>query len=210
MREIIFVFSNKKKKKFMTDYNSGNGFQTAVWGPSLWHHLHIISFNYPVNPTKEQQKNYHDYLMSLQQVLPCKYCRDNFSKNLKSAGYSLACLKDRNSMSRFMFDFHNEVNKMLGKTFDMSFEEVRDLYEGFRSRCGGTKDKEKNSKEKGCITSMYGTKSKCSLFITPRDESDTTCRNIWVHPDCKLRPKNTAPKPNDMHLEASVAVDYEA
>ena len=26
---------------------------TSVWGPSLWHSLHTISFNYPVKPTKE-------------------------------------------------------------------------------------------------------------------------------------------------------------
>ena len=38
------------------DYNSNNGMLTNVWGPSMWHSLHCISFNYPVNPTCEEKK----------------------------------------------------------------------------------------------------------------------------------------------------------
>ena len=46
------VFSSK-------DYNSSDGMLTHVWGPSLWHFLHTMSFNYPVNPT-DQQKAYYN------------------------------------------------------------------------------------------------------------------------------------------------------
>jgi hypothetical protein len=28
------------------DFYSGDGFLTSVWGPAIWHSLHIISFNY--------------------------------------------------------------------------------------------------------------------------------------------------------------------
>ncbi len=43
----------KKKKTFTRKhYNSGDGMLTTVWGPSLWHYLHTMSFNYPVKPTK--------------------------------------------------------------------------------------------------------------------------------------------------------------
>ena len=27
-----------------------------VWGPSLWHTLHTISFNYPKRPTSSEKK----------------------------------------------------------------------------------------------------------------------------------------------------------
>ena len=37
------------KKK---DYENNNGMLTTVWGPSLWHSIHTMSFNYPVKPTK--------------------------------------------------------------------------------------------------------------------------------------------------------------
>ena len=41
------------------DFNSGDGMLTSVWGPSMWHTLHTISFNYPVIPTKEQKVKYY-------------------------------------------------------------------------------------------------------------------------------------------------------
>ena len=37
------------------EYNSNSGMLTSVWGPSLWHFLHTVSFNYPVNPTKKDK-----------------------------------------------------------------------------------------------------------------------------------------------------------
>ena len=33
------------KKK---DYRSGDGMLTSVWGPSMWHYMHTMSFNYPL------------------------------------------------------------------------------------------------------------------------------------------------------------------
>ena len=43
------------------DFKSGDGMLTSVWGPSLWHFLHAMSFNYPVKPIKEDKKNYRNY-----------------------------------------------------------------------------------------------------------------------------------------------------
>ena len=40
----------KKKKRTYTKkhFSSGDGMLTSVWGPPLWHYLHVMSFNYPV------------------------------------------------------------------------------------------------------------------------------------------------------------------
>ena len=65
------------------DYLSGDGMMTTIWGPPLWHVLHTISFNYPINPNKEQKINYYNFYNNLKNILPCKYCRDNLSNNLK-------------------------------------------------------------------------------------------------------------------------------
>lgn len=69
---------NKTKRVYSSnDYNSGDGMLTSVWGPSMWHFLHIMSFNYPNNPTNEDKKHYKDFILSLRDILPCKYCRIN-------------------------------------------------------------------------------------------------------------------------------------
>ena len=48
--------SHKKRQTYKKkDYTSGDGMLTAVWGPSLWHSLHTISFNYPNKPTEQEK-----------------------------------------------------------------------------------------------------------------------------------------------------------
>ena len=76
--------TSKKPKYIFTeeDYKSGNGMMTYIWGPSLWHSLHTISFNYPVNPTEEQKNQYYNFFLSLKDVLPCRHCRENFVENI--------------------------------------------------------------------------------------------------------------------------------
>ena len=53
------------KKRVFTenDYNSGNGFSTYVWGGLLWFNLHLISFNYPVDPSEDDKKHYKDFII---------------------------------------------------------------------------------------------------------------------------------------------------
>ena len=60
------------------DYNSNDGMMTSIWGPTLWHSLHTISFNYPTHPTDSDKKHYKDFMSSLVNVLPCKYCRNSY------------------------------------------------------------------------------------------------------------------------------------
>ena len=71
---------NRTKKKSVfrkSDYKSGDGMLTSVWGPSLWHSLHTVSFNYPLNPSMDDKKRYRQFILQLKYVLPCKYCRIN-------------------------------------------------------------------------------------------------------------------------------------
>ena len=126
------------KKK---DFESSDGMLTYVWGPSLWHFLHTMSFNYPVKPTCDDKKNYMNYIKSLKHILPCRYCRENLSRNLKETNFSMSDMRSRETFSKYVFDLHNHINTMLGKKNTLKYEEVRDRYENFRSRCGNKKSK---------------------------------------------------------------------
>ena len=57
------------------DLESGDGMLTTVWGPPMWHFLHTMSFNYPAVPSDEQKQLYREFMLSLPNVLPCRYCR---------------------------------------------------------------------------------------------------------------------------------------
>jgi len=171
------------------EYESDSGMLTSVWGPSLWHFLHTLSFNYPVNPTPLQKKQYRDFIYSLQYILPCRYCRENLTTNLKSVCFNDKCLKNRESFSRAIYDLHNHVNIMLSKKKYKTYEEVRDCYENFRSRCKlpiknksykklNQKNKKSSKKEKGCVNPLYGVKSKCVINIVPK-----TCKKKTFNVD---------------------------
>ena len=165
------------------DYNSGDGMLTSVWGPSMWHTLHAISFNYPVNPTKEDKETYLKFFKSIGGILPCRYCRENFKKNIKKIPITLATMKNRETFSRWLYNLHEEINKMLGKKSNLSYNDVRDRYELFRARCindklGSKKNKKskkklkKKPKEKGCVKPLYeGQKSKCVINIVPKKQT---------------------------------------
>lgn len=150
------------------DYNSGDGMLTYVWGPPLWHSLHTISFNYPPNPTKEQKQQYYAFFTSLQWVLPCKYCRDNFKKNLESLPLDSKALANRDNFSRWLYNMHNLVNKNLKKPITLTYEEVRNRYENFRSRCIDDSPVNIIKTEKGCTKPLYGKKAHCVLNIVPQ------------------------------------------
>ena len=173
--------------------NSGDGMLTAVWGPPMWHTLHTISFNYPIKPTKDQKEHYYQYFKTLEHILPCRYCRENYKENLKKLKFGKKYFKDRDALSRFVYTLHEMVNKNLGKSSGLTFNQVRDRYEHFRSRCTIEKPnifkytkKNIGKKEKGCTTPLYGKKSKCVINIVPQEKK---CKTFKIDKKC-LKKKN--------------------
>ena len=172
------------------DYMSGDGMLTTIWGPAMWHFLHTMSFNYPVEPSAKQKKQYKQFILSLRNVLPCRYCRENLSKNLKQLNFSNKHMKDRATFSRFVYDLHELVNKMLGKKSGLSYCDVRERYEHFRSRCVLDTDADmdkieellkKKKEEPGCTEPLYGKKSKCLIKIVPQD---VKCETFEIDEKC--------------------------
>ena len=137
----------KKGPYSKSDYESGDGMLTTVWGPSLWHTLHTISFNYPIKPTKKQMKEYHMFFKSLSNVLPCKYCRINLKNNFKHMPLKSCHMKNRYTFSKYIYDLHEFINKMLKKKSNLSYCDVRERYEHFRAICK-SKTKKKLFKSK--------------------------------------------------------------
>jgi hypothetical protein len=175
----------KTKKIFSKKhYSSGDGMLTSVWGPSMWHVLHTISFNYPNTPSTEEKQNYMNFIKSLRHVLPCMYCRINFKNNLKSLPLTMDNMKNRETFSKYIYNLHEVVNKMLNKKSGLTYCKVRETYEHFRARCTNETDKkvfnikkinktvkkQHKKKEKGCTEPLYGKKAKCVLNIVPVTE----------------------------------------
>lgn len=200
----------KKKKTIesvftINDYNSNDGMLTSVWGPGMWHYLHSMSFNYPINPTHDDKIHYRQFILSLRNVLPCGKCRKNLKNNFKILPLRMKDMKNRDSFSRYVYNLHEVINHMLGKESGLKFEQVRERYEHFRARCAKTLKKkvrfvDESSLDKseiGCSEPLYGEKAKCVLHIVPHTSDsdslviDDKCvkKRIVMPPSIPLSPE---------------------
>jgi len=186
-----------KKRVFSKNhYNSGDGMLTTVWGPGMWHSLHTISFNYPIKPTCDDKTNYRNFLLNLRFVLPCGKCRSNLCKNLKILPLKFNNMQSRETFSKYVYNLHELINKMLGKVSGLSYNEVKERYEHFRARCSikpittiilnkesknKTLKKREQLPEKGCTEPIYGEKSKCVLHIVPAKKK---CETFNIDEKC--------------------------
>jgi hypothetical protein len=196
MTKTIKKYETSKRKTAKVykrkDYQSNDGMLTTVWGPSTWHLLHTMSFNYPVNPTCTDKQNYRNFVLNLQNVLPCGKCRKNLKRNFKKLPLTWKCMENRDKFSMYVYKLHELINKMLNKTSGLSYNDVRERYEHFRARCAKSvkefereqreqEEKEKKEPEKGCTEPLYGEKSKCVLKIVPQD---TKCETFSINEKC--------------------------
>ena len=178
---------NKRRTFKKRDYTSGDGMLTSIWGPSMWHYLHTMSFNYPVKPTKNDKKYYREFILNLQHTLPCKYCRENLTRNFKIHPLAVCSMKNRDTFSRYIYQLHEVVNKMLGKKSGLSYCDVRERYEHFRARCTLERPKmlrvrkTRRKREKGCTEPLYGSKAKCVIKIVPQEKK---CKTMQIDRKC--------------------------
>jgi hypothetical protein len=108
----------------------------------------------------------------------------NLTNNLKQKPLNMCHMKNRDTFSRYIYELHELVNKMLGKKSGLTFCEVRERYEHFRSRCTEEKPKifefkkvkTQKKREKGCTEPLYGKKSKCIINIVPQENKSETLK----------------------------------
>ncbi len=122
----------------------------------------------------------------------------NLKNNFKMLPLQECHMKNRDTFSRYVYQLHETVNKMLGKKSGLSYCDVRERYEHFRARCLSDekkrvfkitrkqkrKLKQKRKTEKGCTEPLYGKKAKCVLHIVPQEFKTDTFN---VHNKCTIK-----------------------
>jgi hypothetical protein len=72
----------------------------SFWGPSGWELLHLITFT--IGGLKEKKEMFD----TLDDILPCKYCRQSAEEFLKEE-------PPANNLAVWLYDFHEKVNNKL-------------------------------------------------------------------------------------------------
>lgn len=98
-----------------------------IWGPHLWFILHLISFEYPENPTEYDKRVYYDFYTSLKDVIPCEMCKKHYRDHIHQHPIG-PHLDKKDTLIKWVIDVHNFVNKSLGKPI-LTYPEVMGIYQ---------------------------------------------------------------------------------
>ena len=133
----IIMSENNICSKNMCDNDSKNNISPKIWGPKAWEFLHAISFGYSDNPSETEKENMLKFFMSLPYTLPCNICAGHCKKNLET---NPPRVDNKDSLSRWLVDFHNNVNDQTNKENgtnkrNYSYDEVKEKYEGSTCSC---------------------------------------------------------------------------
>ena len=103
-------------------YPSLQNIAPHVWGPHGWKFMHAVALAYPDNPSTEEKRAASQFFTSLEYLLPCESCKQNFRKELQMFPLQPA-LESKQKLNEWLTALHNSVNKRLNKTV-MSPEQV--------------------------------------------------------------------------------------
>lgn len=85
-----------------------------VWGPHFWFILHLVSFNYPDNPSTPDKDNYKRFYESIGDILPCPLCKKHYKSHMSQFPIGVH-LDSRMDLITWVVQVHNFVNQYLGK-----------------------------------------------------------------------------------------------
>lgn len=99
-----------------------------VWGPFFWFSLHNGSFSYPNTPNKIVSERMKGFILGIPYMLPCKACTEHAITFIEYNHDKLDVIcSSKNNLFKFFVDFHNYVNKRLGKP-EMSLPNALKMY----------------------------------------------------------------------------------
>ena len=97
-----------------------------VWGPPAWTFLHSVTLAYPDNPSDVDKSNYENFFNTLQPILPCAKCSQNYYIHLQEDPISNH-LDSKKSLVNWLINVHNKVNKINNKE-ELTYNEVMNHY----------------------------------------------------------------------------------
>ena len=97
-------------------------FEPQIWGPNAWFFLESVTMGYSTDPTYEEKKAAENFFLSLEHMIPCEKCRNNYKKHLKLHPLNENVLSSRDNLFMWIVDMHNSVDVNKKKSYDDTFK----------------------------------------------------------------------------------------
>ena len=104
-----------------------------IWGWDTWKFLHRSGLAYPEKPTDEDKQKARNFFEALPVLLPCPSCAMHYKAHFEKT-FNDATLESSETLSRWIYDLHETVNKRFGVDSNIKFEDVRAVVNKFPSR----------------------------------------------------------------------------
>lgn len=103
------------------------GLNSNIWGSGAWVFVHSITLTYPNNPTEHDKQTYKSFFETLGYLLPCNQCANHYNDFIKSNPINDSVLENKESITRWLYNLHNNVNHILNKK-KIDFDDFVDNY----------------------------------------------------------------------------------
>jgi len=106
-----------------------NGFlyRFEHWGKPFWNVLHSVTFTYPQQPSDEDKERVRIFFKIMPYYLPCSICGVHFVKEMADNPLTDTVVASMDSLSRWLVDVHNSVNKRLKKP-ELAYDTIKKFY----------------------------------------------------------------------------------
>lgn len=99
-----------------------------VFGPPMWFTFHNGARKYPIRASPICAQRMKGYIIGIPVTIPCETCSDEATAYIESRRDQLDnIVSGRDPLFRFFVDFHNHVNKRLGKP-EMAYVDAYNMY----------------------------------------------------------------------------------
>jgi uncharacterized protein YozE (UPF0346 family) len=109
--------------------NTSKAVTKSTWGRPLWFSLHYGAINYPKTADNSMKNMMVGYIRGLPLMIPCDICKNHAYEYVsKFSDQQLMEISSSNeSLFRFFWQFHNNVNSQTGKS-TITLEKAYDVY----------------------------------------------------------------------------------
>ncbi len=97
-----------------------------IWGPYCWHIMHVLTYNYPENPSEQDKNIIKDFFTSLRYIIPCTVCRMHYNKKITKSPITQV-YSNKQKLIKWCIDMHNEVNRVFNKKI-YTVEDANKIY----------------------------------------------------------------------------------
>ena len=127
-KETFYVDAEEEEDYDDDEEEKKNGNDPSVFGPPLWFSLHNASAYYPEKASPLHAERMKHIILGIPVLIPCETCKEHATNYIEQHKHNLMDIcKTKKELFKFFVDFHNFVNKRLGKKV-ISYEEAHNLY----------------------------------------------------------------------------------